>query len=378
MHAHAGVVANDAAQPLIKEGSVAMSKGQYQLALEKFSAAVKADPQASEPLSHIAHVLLLAAESASGEQAARLRKQAEGAVRQALRLGPNDPLAQEVQRLLEDGEGPPLRKASPEAWKLVQEGEILFQSGQYDEARAKYESAAKLDPQYSVAWLYAGDCLFAQKNWAEAEVRYRKAAEAEPINGQAWRFLSDALAWQGKVNSAEEALLKGISAQPGQRPSWSKLANLRAKAGYPMTSLKLEPKASGVLDAESGKYSVNVNANEGDEKTSPDIAVWMTLALNDVKHRMEVQQNKSSQSQFDADLEAWTAAMKVADEGDANGNPLKEPGLQTMQMLYKADQLEPALLLLRYKEAYRPELEAWKKEHPHGVRTFIATYALTP
>lgn len=376
-HAHAGVLPNEAAQPLVKEGSVAAARGDYQRALDKYSQAMKADPEASMPLSHIAQVLLLAATHASGEQADALRRQAEGAARQALRLGADDPMAQEVLRLLEDSQEPPLRKPTPEAWKLVQDGEILYQSGQYDQARAKYEAAAKADPQYSPAWVYAGDCYFSQKNWPEAEARFRKATEVEPLNGQAWRFLSDALAWQGNLSGAEDVLIKGIAAQPSQRPSWNKLANLRAKAGVPLTSLKLEPKATSVFDNGTGKYTLNVNPDTTD-KGSADLAVWMSLALTDASYRNDQRLGKSTESRFAADLAAWVVAMKVADGAAEKGAQLKEPGLQAMQMLYKADQLEAALLLLRYKESYRPELEAWKKEHPHGVRTFVATYGLAP
>jgi len=377
LHANAGVLPNEAAQPLIKEGAVAAAKGNYQLALDKYSQAMKADPESSSPLSYIANVLLVASSHASGEQAEKLRRQAEGAARQALRLGADDPLAQEVLRMLEDSQEPPLHKPSPEAWKLVQDGEILYQSGQYDQARAKYEAAAKADPQFSPAWVYAGDCFFSQKNWPEAEARFRKAAEVEPLNGQAWRFLSDALAWQGNFSGAEEVLIKGIAAQPSQRPSWNKLASLRAKAGAPLTSLKLQPKATSVFDSATGKYTVSVNPDAAD-KDSADLAVWMSLALTDVSYRNDQRLGKTTQSPFAADLVAWTLAMKVADQSAGNGAQLKDPGLQAMQMLYKADQLEAALLLLRYKESYRPELEAWKKEHPHGVRTFVATYGLAP
>jgi tetratricopeptide (TPR) repeat protein len=375
---HASVLPNEAALPLVKEGNVASSKGQYQLALEKYSEAMKADPEASIPLSSIARVLTLAADQSTGEQAERLRRQAEGAARQALRLASNDPLAQEVLRTLEDTQEPPLHKPSAEVWKQMQEAEILFQSGQYDDARARYEGAAQLDPQYSPAWVYAADCFYLQKNWPEAEVRFRKATEIEPLNAQAWRYLADTLAWEGKTSASEDALLKGIAAQPSQLPTWNKLGSLRNKAGAPLTQLKLEPRAYSVYDAQSSKYTVHVNGPEGAEKKDADLAVWMMLAIGDAQYRSDKQQSKTTLSPFAADLAAWSNAMKVADEVAANGLQLKEPGLQAMQTLYKADQLEPALLLLRYKESYRPELEAWKKEHPHGVRTFIATYGLAP
>jgi hypothetical protein len=38
----------------------------------------------------------------------------------------------------------------------------------------------------------------------------------------------------------------------------------------------------------------------------------------------------------------------------------------------------PALLLLRYKEAFRPDFEAWKKRNPQAIRAFIQDYGLRP
>ena len=50
----------------------------------------------------------------------------------------------------------------------------------------------------------------------------------------------------------------------------------------------------------------------------------------------------------------------------------------TRELLAKADQLEAGLLILRYKESYRPEFEAWKKAHPNGIRKFVDTWGLQP
>ena len=47
-------------------------------------------------------------------------------------------------------------------------------------------------------------------------------------------------------------------------------------------------------------------------------------------------------------------------------------------MLNQAGQLEAALLLLTYRESYRAEWEAWKRDHPQGLRKFVDTYGLQP
>ena len=376
---HASILPNEAAAPLAGEAASLMAAGKYQEAYNKYQAAAKADPAASIPLSGMAQVLLLASAQASGDDALKLRQQAEAYVRQALKMEPNDPYALEVLRTLNDDKPAPRHQPTAEAWKTLQEGEQLFHVGKLDEARAKYLEAARLDPQYSTAYVDAADSYYMQKKWPESEALFRKATEVEPLNGQAWRFLSDALAAQNKRAAAEEALFNGIAAQPSQIPSWNKLASLRAAAGYPLTSLNLKRKSSVTLGAD-GKHTINLDpAFAGEGGKSPDGAAWLMLAASEASARARNASEHLPDQPFAIELDAWRGVMKVLDELKANsGADPVDPALKTMQMLAKADQLEAALLLLQYKESWRPEFEAWKKEHPNGIRKFIDTYGLRP
>jgi hypothetical protein len=84
-------------------------------------------------------------------------------------------------------------------------------------------------------------------------------------------------------------------------------------------------------------------------------------------------------SPFQIEVEGWRNSMKVAAEIRTNSDKqLTDPALVSMQMLAQADQLESAVLLLLYKESFRPELEAWKKSHPNGIKTFVDAYGLRP
>lgn len=380
-HADATVLPNEAAKPLVQEGEVLTAQGKFQEALNKFSAAAKADPAASMPLAHIAHVLMVASLNADGANAAKLRQQSEGAARQALKLDAADPLAQEVLRRLEDGKNAPLHEPSIDVLKVVQEGEVLYHGRKLDEARVKYEQAAKMDPLYSSVLVFIGDTYYVQENMPEAEAWFRKAAELEPLNGQAWRFLSDALAKQGKRAAAEAALLSGIAAQPSQRPTWDKLASLRSAQGYPLTALQMKRKSSAVMDPETGKFTINLDpafSGPADQK-GIDGAVWLMLAATESNLRGKNRADKVADKPFAIELASWEGAMKVADELAAKGNPeLTDPNLKTMHMLAKAGQLETALMLLQYKESWRPEFEAWKREHPEGIRKFVDAYGLRP
>lgn len=379
-HADATVLPNDAAKPLVQEGEVLTAQGNFQEALNKFSAAAKADPAASMPLSHIAHVLMVASLNADGANAAKLRQQSEGAAHQALKLDSADPLAQEVLRRLEDGKSAPLHETSVDVLKVVQEGEVLYHGRKLDEARVKYEQAARMDPRYSSVLVFIGDTYYVQENMPEAEAWFRKAAELEPLNGQAWRFLSDALAKQGKRPAAEAALLSGIAAQPSQRPTWDKLASLRSAQGYPLTALQMKRKASAVMDPATGKFTINLDpALREPEQKSSDSGVWLMLAATESGLRGKNRADKVADKPFAIELASWEGAMKVADELAANGGgEVTDPNLKTMRMLAKAGQLETALMLLQYKESWRPEFEAWKREHPDGIRKFVDAYGLRP
>jgi tetratricopeptide (TPR) repeat protein len=376
----ASVLPNEAAAPLQQQATVLAAQGKYKDAIDKYQEAAKADPAASAPLSGIANVLLQASRQAQGDAAGRLRQQAESVARQALTLGDNDPLAQEVLRELLDDRPAPLHTPTPAAWKAVQEGEVLFHAQRYTEALAKYEEAVRLDPQYSAAEVYAGDCFFAQKKWPEAEERFRKATGIEPLNGQAWRFLADALSWQAKWSASEAALFNGIAAQPNQLPTWDKLASLRNKMGYPLTALHLQRKSGVKLDA-NGKFVINLSDEySGDKgKLAGDGAMWFAYAAFEADARLKNQQAKVADQPFAIEVAAWRSALQAVDEVVANGgDDIHDPALLNLRMLAKAGQLEAGLILLQYRESWRPEFEAWKKEHPDGVRKFVNTYALRP
>jgi predicted Zn-dependent protease len=378
---YAGVRGNEASQALVNEGNVLLAKGQFNDALSKYMAASKTDPTASIPISSMAYALLSASLLASGDNAAKLRQQSEAAAHQALLLGTNDPLAQEVLRILLEDKPAPLHVPSADASKLMTEAEILYQSGKFADALKKYEQAAQRDPLYSEAWVFAGDCFFMQKNWYEAELRFRKATEIEPLRSQAWRYLADALAAQGKKADAEEALLNGIAAQPSQLPNWEKLAQSRAAAGLPMKQLHLVRKVRTSTDSVTGKSTITIDEaylNEAKDKTA-DMAVWLEYAATELKMKTDNSDGAVASSPFQTEVERWRSSMKVAAEITKNsGKQLTDTALVSMQMFAQADQLESAVLLLLYRESFRPELEAWKKSHTNGVKTFVDVYGLRP
>jgi hypothetical protein len=88
--------------------------------------------------------------------------------------------------------------------------------------------------------------------------------------------------------------------------------------------------------------------------------------------------NKAA-SAYEIELTAWREAMNVADELKANtGKDLSDPALRQIQAMARDGQLEPAILILMFRQSYRPALDAWVAAHPRGVKEFIDRYGLRP
>lgn len=381
--ASAQVPINDAAAALVQKGDTQLFQRKPAEAIRSYEAAMKADATSSVPLSKLANALyFLSILQTDAAKKSEWRAQSEAFAQRALTLAPRDPIAQEVLRMLSEEKPAPLHEPTEQALTLKHEGEQLFIAGKLDEAREKYLQAAQADPLFSTAWIYAGDCYFAQKKYAEAEELFRKGVTIEPLNSQGWRFLSDALAYQGKRAAAEEALLNGIAAQPSQMPNWGKLAHTRAAAGTPLKPLGLGRRASVTLDPATGRHRVRFDptfSGGPSEQKTADAGAWLMLGMREASIRAKNRADNVTSTPFAIELASWEAAMKTVDEIEAKGGEaLTDPGLIAMQTLAKADQLEAGLLILLYKESYRPEFEAWKKEHPNGIRKFVDTWGLQP
>ena len=373
--AHADVGCGQPCRGLVLEAQSLEGRARYQEALTKYKAAEQADPTASIPLSLAAGLVLKLSTVAPQDKAPQLRDMARALAERATLLAADDPVAQEVLRMLDDPTPPPLHPPNARAAKLMAEGEAAFARQDIKAALAKYEATMLADPQYSSAWVAAGNCHYVQRDWKGAEALFRQATLIEPHNSQAWRYLSDALFYQDKRGAAEAMLYKAIEADPSQRPNWSKLARYRAGAGLPLKALGLR-RGVRVAQNADGKYVISLDSQTDAEKT-PDHAFRLALGMTEVALRTGDKGKRKSA--FEIELETWRQALKIADEAEANsGEGILDPGLLQVRALAREGQLEPAILLLMFRQAYRPALEAWMAANPGGVKYFIDRYCVMP
>lgn len=374
--AAAAIQCGDACQRAMRDGHALEMQGKYQQALDAYRDAEKAEPLASPPISMAADLMLRLSPQIKPEKLKAWRDTVRAMATRAARLAPDDPIAQETLRQLDDDGVSPLRQLNARAAALQAEAENRFSERRYQEALPKYEAAMRADPRSSLPWVGAGDCHFMQQDWARAETLFRRATEIEPHNAQAWRFLSDALLRQDKRAAAEAALLSGIAADPAQRPNWTKLDVLRSSAGKPLTRLALKRGVSVEQDA-GGALSINIDQQLLDTAALPDRA--FRVALGTIEARLRTENKNAARSAYDIELQTWRQALTIAEELEVReGQGFSDPAFQRMQALARAGQLEPAILLLQFRQSYRPALEAWLAAHPDGVREFVERHALQP
>lgn len=379
--ARAELLGSAESQKLVSEGHALHAAGKYKEALDKFEAARKLSPEASSPLSSAAFVLQNLLPGLSEDAAAKARQQAGALARAALKLAANDPLAAEVLRMLEDPMSASAYRPNLEADKAYAEGEVLFHKGQYEAARAKYREAQLADPKFSAAFLMEGDTYFMEKNWLAAEMLFNKATEVDPLNAQAWRFLADTMARLGNRAGLEHAAVNAVGAQPSQLPSWDRLAAVARLDGQPLTRLQLVRLANVSLDQKTGKATISLAEQFKDAKveTNTDYAVWLAYALAQANALTAAAREGRTLSAFAVEQAGWSTALKVAGALHEKGAPpLASPVLLALRGMKTPADVEAAILLLMYREAYRPELEAWKKAHPDGIRAFVAAHRLMP
>lgn len=109
----------------------------------------------------------------------------------------------------------------PEALKLLNEGETLFEAKDYDAAGEKYHAATVADPQAVSGYFYYGDALlFGGKNAAAALEQYEKAIALDPTLPTGHLFASTALTRLGRRDEAREQIIKALVYYPGYEAVW--------------------------------------------------------------------------------------------------------------------------------------------------------------
>ena len=134
-------------------------------------------------------------------------------------------------------------KIKPEAKKLLDEAETLYQAKKYEEAGAKYKAATEADPQAVSGYFFYGDTLlFGAKDAAAALAQYQKGIALDPTLPLGYFFASTAYVRLGRPADAREQVIKALTLHPAYEAVW-KIADQSPRVWNikPVVRHKFEP-----------------------------------------------------------------------------------------------------------------------------------------
>jgi tetratricopeptide (TPR) repeat protein len=361
-----------------------LNAGKVAEAMDQLDQAIARDPKDPQPFWIKAQVHRELAKQTRGWAAAWHKECAEENAEAMLDLGLEKEAATNAMMLLQhlrDEERPVPAEPSSEARRAFDEGEAAFGKQDWNAARKGYQQALKESPTFALAALYVGDSYFAEKRMEEAIPWFRPAADLNPHDPRAWRYMADAQSALGRKKEAEATMIAAVQVFPANRASWQPLAWHRAAEGRRMTRLAFKPGVTVDWDKD-GKQQIGIQASPEDPQAQ---TIWMLLAsaiLDTITLETKSDQGKASaglRSRFQQERLFWEIGLKAYAEACQNAKTEpKDRVLRQFLVFQKDGQLDAAIFLLRYREAFRPDYEAWRKAHPGAVQAFLDRYNIRP
>jgi tetratricopeptide (TPR) repeat protein len=155
-------------------GWILFRQAKYQQAADAFDAAAMAAPNVAMPLANLGEMYI--------------------------ELGKHDEAIDASQRSLQ-------RSPNETAYRNL--GDIAFSDGNYKNALANYQEAAKLDPRYHMIWRDIGDCYammgqpaLVRENYAKAAYLLSEELQNNPRSGPTWMTLAF---YHAKIGDAASA-----------------------------------------------------------------------------------------------------------------------------------------------------------------------------
>lgn len=366
----------------MKAGYTLLEQGKANEAAERFQAAMKTDPISSWPYSGMAELYLMASQHTSPEHVEEYRAKSEQFAMDALEREELDFHAASVLTQLKGGTMESHHQPQAEAVKPFEEAEVHYNANRYREAAPLYQKALELDPAFTNAALYEGDAWFMQGAYDKAEPLFRKAVELEPSYARAWRFLGDCQARMGHLKDAEQSIYGALAADPGDYTAWGRLQQVREALRKPVLARIQLPRITASVIRKEADGKLQLIVPEGMTGTTAEskagLAYSVSVSMIEISDQKPENKGKA-RSALEKVATAWKAAMEVYESilAEKKATPINV-SWSNLQALHKAGQLEEALMLLRFREAYRPDLETWKKAHPGAIQAFIEKWQLRP
>lgn len=364
--------------PMVKVGYQLLSQGKFNEAAAKFEEGMKADPASSFPISALSKLFFEASKATDAAHQAEYRDKAMDLAHQALDKNDLDFIASEVLLNADGGSTESVHQPKPDAVEPFNQAEAAYRAQKWDEAIAGYQKALASDPGFTDAALYLGDVYFDRKQYSKAEPWFKKATEMEPRYARAWRFLADCQAHQDHLDDALATDLSAIAAQPDDYTAWGRLRQIYEMQNKPALVRFHWPLVSDsrIKQDKPGNLQLLLALPGTDDSPEGDALNAYTLTSG----LAQVPDEKGAKpSEIKWRTEAWEAAMERYESAlQEKKKAPKDAAWAQLLAFYKAGVLKPALMILDFREPYRPDFEVWKVANPKGVKAFIEQWHLRP
>lgn len=133
-------------------------------------------------------------------------------------------------------------------------GESLLAAGRLPEARAAYELAWKIDPQFLAAHIGLGVIAFAEGRLPAAEKHFQDALQLDPQSPEANNNLGRLLDAQGRTQAALEAFRKAVAAKPEFAEAHNNLGVALSRQGMQQEALEAYREAVRIQPGFAGAH----------------------------------------------------------------------------------------------------------------------------
>ncbi len=265
---------------------------------------------------------------------------------------------------------------------LLQEAEKAYSVGDFETAMAKYTAAAEADPNLYEAPLYAGDTAYMQKDLKTAAQWFARAIAINPDRETAYRYWGDAILKYGDdPAAAREKFIDAIVAEPYNRLAWQGLRQWGQIEKVGLTEPKIERPAGPVVDPKMpGKITINVDADQTDDKRHPGASAWTVYALIRAGYRGdEFKKDYPDEKEYRHSLKEEDAALSavaaIAKEGKIEPDKLDE-SLRNLVALNDAGMLDCWILISGADDGIERDYTAYRKDHRQLLHDYLERFVV--
>ncbi|HKF01469.1 MAG TPA: tetratricopeptide repeat protein [Candidatus Sulfotelmatobacter sp.] len=365
-------------------------KGNRLEALPLLEELVRKNPRDHELLLDLSACLVSHAATLTDQQAAaKERLRAKNLVQEALDLGDNSLLAQNLHQLL--GALPPIGaiefSRNPSVEHAMLAGEAAFSRRDFVTARKNYARALQLEPKNYAAVLFTGNTYHKENAYVKAGEWYERAIQLDPKVETAYRYYAEMLVKEGDMSKARSMLIHAAVAEPYNRIVWRDLiawaALNRSELNFKYAGLSSEPKAPGQNES---MFDVHFDVNFFLQRPKDLSDAWQAYrsVRADWKGGGKFKQHFPHESVYRHSLaeevEALTAEVGVLEklEGDVETAEIvtEKPSLLLLLKLHQEGVLEPYVLFRLADEDIAKDYPVYQARHRDRLEQYLDKFVV--